>query len=231
MAVDAELLERADATENAFLRLYRFDPPCLSFGRNEITTGYDRAAIERLGIAVVRRPTGGSAVWHDRELTYAVAAPISTFGGLRAAYRSIHERLRAALRSLGVDATLAPTLHRPPSPSDVHRPAPCFAAPLGGEIVVGGRKVVGSAQVRRRRAFLQHGSILLDGSQEMVSAVSRTPPAASAATTLSCVLGRAVDFQEVADAIVAAWDVSLLTAGSPDRPSAAFQAPAWTWRR
>jgi lipoate-protein ligase A len=231
MAVDVELLQRADATGDAFLRLYRFGPPCLSFGRNEGTTGYDRAAIERLGLDVIRRPTGGGAVWHEHELTYAVAAPISMFGGLRAAYRAIHERVATALRSLGTDATLAPDrlTARPPD-----RRRSCFAAPVGGEVLVAGRKLVGSAQVRRRGAFLQHGSILLGGSQEMVGVISRQSSVISRETTLFRVLGRSVDFQEVADAIVAAWDGAVTSTDLPQPPPSSrtcFSSPAWTWRR
>jgi lipoate-protein ligase A len=147
------------------------------------------------GIPVVRRPTGGQAVWHDHEVTYAVVAPIVMFGSLRNAYRAIHTRLASALRALGVDATLATA--RPPA-RPAARPASCFTAPVGGEILVRGRKLVGSAQVRRRDAFLQHGSILLGGSQAIVSAVSGE-------TTLAGVLGRAVSFEEVAAAIVENW--------------------------
>ena len=222
MAIDVELLERADRTGEAFVRFYRFDPPCLSLGRNEPAGGYDRAAIARLGVDVVRRPTGGRAVWHEHELTYAVAAPVATFGGLRAAYHAIHERLAAALRCLGADATLA--RHRPAPPSTaLHRPASCFALPVGGEVLVGGRKVVGSAQVRRGGAFLQHGSILLDGRH-----------VAGAATTLSAELGRRITWHEVADAVVSAWgDECTPTALSRPLPSstALFLDPAWTWRR
>jgi lipoate-protein ligase A len=203
MAIDAGLLAEAARTGRAFLRLYRFDPPCLSLGRNEAAAHYDRAAIAQRGLDVVRRPTGGRAVWHEYELTYAVAAPIATFGGLRAAYHAIHTRLAAALRSLGADATLAP--HQPPPPGRVDQPASCFATPVGGEVLVAGRKLVGSAQVRKRSAFLQHGSILLDGSQEIVRVVSRQASALSGETTLSGVLRRHVSFHEVADAIVAAW--------------------------
>src|SRR6266513_278746 len=205
MALDQGLLEEADRTGRAFLRLYRFDPPCLSLGRNEPAAArYDPAALAERRLDVVRRPTGGRAVWHEHEVTYAVAAPIATFGGLREAYRAIHTRLAAALQSLGVDATLALARPRPPSPA-LDRPGPCFATPVGGEVLVGERKLVGSAQVRKRSAFLQHGSILLDGSQAIVAAVSRMPQAASAETTLARALGRPVTFEEVADAIVAAW--------------------------
>ncbi len=101
------------------------------------------------------------------------------------------------------DATLAP--HQPPPSGRVDPPASCFATPVGGEVLVTGRKLVGSAQVRKRGAFLQHGSILLDGSQAIIAAVSRMPHVASAATTLFAELGRRVTWDEVVEAILQAW--------------------------
>jgi lipoate-protein ligase A len=101
-------------------------------------------------------------------------------------------------------------------------------------VVVDGRKLVGSAQVREGRAFLQHGSILLDGSQEMVRIVSRERGAGSRETTLSATLGRRVPFEEVADAIVAAWGerISSTTLHHPPPTSTTlFLDPRWTWRR
>src|SRR6266566_2515437 len=105
------------------------------------------AGTTRLRLDVVRRPTGGGAVWHEHEVTYAVAAPVAAFGSLRNAYHTIHQRIAAALRSLGADATLAP--HQPPPSGRVDQPASCFATPVGGEVLVAGRKLVGSAQVRK----------------------------------------------------------------------------------
>lgn len=236
MATDQALLDEADRLGSSSLRLYRWDPPCLSFGRNEAAARhYDRALVERLGIDVVRRPTGGRAVWHEHEVTYAFAAPIEAFGSLRAAYHTIHEHLAAALRSLGADITLAPD-RLPAFPPT--RPPACFSVPVGGEILAGGRKLVGSAQVRQGAAFLQHGSILLSGSQERIGAISHQLSDVSGATTLSAALGGAVTFYEVAEAVVSAF-ASRLTAASPDRPTAAsidrltaaFRDPAWTWRR
>jgi lipoate-protein ligase A len=227
MAIDHALLEASDRSGAAFLRLYRWTPPCLSFGRNEpALTRYDRAAIERLGLDVVRRPTGGRAVWHEHEVTYAVAGPVAWFGSLRQSYRAIHERLAVALRSLGVPATLAPdTRHLTPA-------GPCFAEPVGGEIVVAGRKLVGSAQVRHGSAFLQHGSILLDGSQDVIGAISRQPSAIRS-TTLREVLGRSVTFQEVADAVVHSWDPAATGTAlfRPRSSSSVDFGSAWTWRR
>jgi lipoate-protein ligase A len=107
MAVDETLLDRAAGGER-WLRLYRWQP-ALSFGRHEpAERRYDIGAIERLALATVRRPTGGRAVWHAGELTYAVAAPSQGFGTLREAYAAIHLLVRDALRSLGAEAELAP---------------------------------------------------------------------------------------------------------------------------
>jgi len=188
MRLDEALLDDALHSGRASLRLYRWDPPTLSIGRNQPLD-----AIEQRDVPIVRRPTGGQAVWHEHEVTYAVAAPIAVFGSLREAYCDIHTRLAAALQALGIDASLAPA-HRPIRPSA--RPGSCFAASVGGEILVAGRKLVGSAQVRRGAAFLQHGSILLDGTQ---------PSSHNGETTLAAVLKRPVRFDEVADAVVANW--------------------------
>ncbi len=231
MAVDTSLLAESNVTGRAFLRLYRFHPPCLSLGRNEPAAEYDRAAIARLHLDVVRRPTGGRAVWHEHELTYAAVAPIAMFGGLREAYRWIHERLAVALRALGATATLAPD---PPRASSTPRPTSCFASSACGEVLVAGRKLIGSAQVREGRAFLQHGSILLDGSQEVIAAISRNAQSASREVTLAQVLARRVTFDEVAGAIVAAWGeevTSTVLRQPPLSCPTAFADPAWTWRR
>jgi lipoate-protein ligase A len=137
-------------------------------------------------------------VWHDAEVTYAVVAHTAMFGSLRQAYCEIHTSIAAAIRSLGADPVLAPTAHPPIRPSA--RPGSCFAMAVGGEILAQGKKLVGSAQVRRGDAFLQHGSILLDGAHE--GGVLGT----SAATTLRAVLGRPVSFEEVTAAIIEKWD-------------------------
>jgi len=236
MAFDQALLDDVERRGDvAYLRLYRWNPPCLSFGRNEpALTRYDRDEIERLELDVVRRPTGGRAVWHDDEVTYAVAAPAAALGCLRDSYVEIHRRLARALRALGMDTTLAPGTLKPGSLAQ----GACFAQPVGGEVLLGGHKVVGSAQVRQGDAFLQHGSILLGGSQEIVARISRGTSPAPQATSLSAGLGRRVEFEEVAAAIAAAWLEHTETWRPADRPAArppvhpsAFLDPAWTWCR
>ena len=227
MAIDQALLDQAGRTGCAFLRLYRWDPPCLSFGRNEpALSRYDRAEIERRGWDVVRRPTGGRAVWHGDEVTYAVAAPVTAFGSLADTYRAIHERIACALRSLGVPAEVARAVRTP----DLAAGA-CFAASVGGEITVKRRKVVGSAQIREGDAFLQHGSILLDGTQDLVRSVTRGTAPPTGEVTLRALAGRALTFAEVAEAIVGAWTPRPAPAPAPAADPSRFADAHWTWRR
>ena len=182
MSIDYSLLCRAQEGV-AFLRLYRWSPPCLSFGRNEpATRRYDIAKIRRLGLDTVRRPTGGRAVWHDAELTYSVAAPDSTFGTLRETYNIIHATIAAALRRMGVPAELAGK--QTAKAGDLSGGA-CFASPVGGEVIAAGKKLVGSAQVRDRNAFLQHGSVLLEDGQNVVTQVTAGLPVSPGSTSIS----------------------------------------------
>jgi lipoate-protein ligase A len=231
MARDQAMLDRAEGEGGLLLRLYRWDPPCLSFGRNESALRrYDRESIERLGLDVVRRPTGGRAVWHEREVTYAVAGPVNQFGSLSAAYCAIHRFLAAALRRLGAEVTLA---GKTPVPG--FSPGGCFSAPVGGEIMYGSRKLVGSAQLRQGDAFLQHGSILLGGTQEIVTRVSRVLAPEGSEISLREAVGRTVSFDEVADAIREESGTAPIETEWLDRAASPhgehFRSPEWTWRR
>ncbi len=240
MALDAALLKAAEREGLHALRLYAWDPPTLSFGRNEpALRRYDRDAIAARGLAVVRRPTGGRAVWHHREVTYAVAAPASAFGSLRDTYHEIHALLAAALASLGARVALAAD-----RPAEGVGFGACFASAAGGEVVaLTGGKVVGSAQVRGDGAFLQHGSILLAAEQDVVAGVTVGDAAAPSATGLEQLLDRGrATWQAVSEAVRRAaaqrW-------GAPEQPRplpaavaqaarealATFADPAWTWRR
>jgi lipoate-protein ligase A len=235
MAIDEALLHRGGANM-AFLRLYRWTPPCLSFGRNEpARTRYDREIIARLGLDTVRRPTGGRTVWHNDELTYSVIGPVGLFGSLRETYRAIHLMLAAALRRLGAPVTMAAISRR--GVGHLGSGA-CFASGVDGEIVSGGRKLVGSAQVREGGAFLQHGSILLSDDQNVVAQVTQGPADAPRATSLASLLNRPVAFREVAEAVAGeaqrAWagDWRVHREPLPAGSSAArFRDPDWTWRR
>jgi lipoate-protein ligase A len=240
MALDAALLSAAAREGRCTLRLYAWAPATLSFGRNEpALRRYDRAAIAARGLAVVRRPTGGRAVWHDREVTYAVAAPSTVFGSLRDTYREIHAMLAGALTSLGAAVLLAAD-----RPADGVGAGACFASAAGGEVMaLRGGKVVGSAQVRGDGAFLQHGSVLLAAEQDVVAGVTVGEAAAPSASGIAdLVAPERATWHAVATAIHRAaaerW-------GAPRGAGAAgaevlqategllaqYADPAWTWRR
>lgn len=161
MAVDEALMDAA-REGGVTLRFYGWSPPCLSLGRNQAGRDrYDRRAARDRGVDIVRRPTGGRAVFHHRELTYAVTAPAGMWGGLRSAYRRINRALLRGLSELGTAAEEAGGGGRSTGRSS----RACFRDPMPGEIVAAGRKLVGSAQWRERGALLQHGSILLHDDQ------------------------------------------------------------------
>ncbi|HEX6065979.1 MAG TPA: hypothetical protein VFZ04_17220, partial [Longimicrobiales bacterium] len=200
---------------------------------------YDEAAARELGIDIVRRPTGGMAVLHDRELTYAVVAPVDLLGGPRASYRTINAALVAGLQKLGVPAQLAPDGKR----SAFGALHPCFAEPAAGEVVAGGQKLVGSAQRCEKRALLQHGSILLAGSQDAVARIALVPfELAGRATTLAALLGAppevatlarsiAAGFAEVTGYRIQAGKLDQSTAEKASDLEALYRSADWTWRR
>jgi len=165
MARDVAILEAvSEGHSPPTLRLYGWDPPCLTLGRHQGDEAADLAFCAAEGIDVVRRPTGGRALLHHLELTYAVVAPLGRGPlprGLQEAYRMICGALVQAMGALGVKAELTGgdvNLQLPGPRSTV----PCFEAPAGGEVVVGGRKLIGSAMRAHGSAILQHGAIVLD---------------------------------------------------------------------
>lgn len=235
MATDLALMHRATSERSVYFRLYRWEPHCLSFGAHEpALRRYDRTAIDRLGIDTVRRPTGGRAVWHARELTYAVAAPDGAYGTLRHAYLRIHEALARAVAALGATPVLAVA-----GAAAALGSGACFATAAGGEVMVDGFKVIGSAQLRSGGGMLQHGSLLLEDDQHLVRELSGGAPDGGA--PLSRLLGRVITWDEAADAVIAhaapglaaAWTQADRTPPDLDITAelARFRDPLWTWRR
>ncbi|MSR35558.1 MAG: hypothetical protein EXR95_02785 [Gemmatimonadetes bacterium] len=221
---------------HAVLRLYRWERPTLSLGRNEPALGrYDRERAALRGIDIVRRPTGGRAVLHWRELTYAVVVPARAFGGARGAYRHIHALIAAGLGSLGVPAMIAAEPDRA-APLDAGL---CFAGPAGGEIIARGRKLVGSAQLRVGDTLLQHGSILVEDDQALVSALAfEAGPDPSPPATVSDLLGRVPGDGEIERALLDAFGLCGPCAPEPADPyplerelEQRYRSEAWTWRR
>ena len=250
MALDHALALHVRPGEGA-VRLYEWSRPTISFGRHEPARGlYDLEKAARSGIGFVRRPTGGRAVLHDAELTYAVVASPKGWGGLRRSYRRVNGGLLFALRQVGARADLAA------APTECARPSegPCFGRAAEGEVVVGGRKLLGSAQAKIGSMFLQHGSLILRGGQRRLAVLRGagrrldTSPAPSArpsgegALSLRSALGALPPLPELRQAMIDGLLASL--GGEPrradftprerseaERLAARYRSPDWTWRR
>ena len=240
MAFDEALMARARRRDETVLRVYGWSRPTLSLGRNQRATGlYREAILAERGIDVVRRPTGGRALLHHREITYSVTAPCHDTGALLTEYGRINALLCCALATLGVPVEVAAPRTRAASPSA----APCFAEPARGELTCKGRKLVGSAQWRERGAMLQHGSILVDDDQSSIAELLREPAAPTPPpATLRDVLGRAPVMSEVSDALfeavrgladpdAAPLEVDDDLARDATDYAERYRDDAWTWRR
>ena len=165
MAIDSALL--ADCEQGRIpptVRLYGWSEPAITIGYSQNAEGeLDIERCRELGIAMVRRPTGGRALLHHRELTYAVVAPVSMAPfnrGLKATFQAVSEALLMGLQSLGIQGDLNTGKERPAL--GISRSPACFASLNHCEITVDGKKLVGSAQKRTSKAFLQHGSLIIE---------------------------------------------------------------------
>jgi lipoate-protein ligase A len=210
MARDLALLEGVVAGRSLpTLRLYGWRPPCLSLGRHqEVGDVADLGFCRRHGIDVVRRPTGGRAVLHHIELTYAAITPlVSISHHLQDAYTNLCRPLVHACHALGIDAELTTgevNMGLPGPRSAV----PCFKAPAAGEVVVGGRKLIGSAMRYHRGVILQHGAILLDWDGRLQAGSMGLPDDRSLrahVTTFSDQLTSLPDRSVIESAIIAAF--------------------------
>ncbi len=213
MAVDEAILQGVMAGASPpTLRLYAWAPPALSLGVHQPFADVDPDRLLARGWDVVRRPTGGRAILHTDELTYAVLAPAQdprVQGDVLAAYRRLSQALLWALHSLGVPADWE--TRRETYRTQGQHQAVCFQVPAVYEIKVGGRKLVGSAQARKLRGVLQHGTLPLAGDiTRIVDGLAFADEAAREqarqrlalrAVTLQALLGRPVPWEEAARAV------------------------------
>ncbi len=206
MALDEAILRAvAQGLVPPTLRLYAWEPGSLSLGRAQPVADADRQALAEAGLGLVRRPTGGRAILHIDELTYSVVAPEDeprVAGGIIESYRRLSAALAHALLTLGV-ANLAADRR---AERRLSRAGPvCFELPSDYEITAGGRKLVGSAQMRALGAVLQHGALPLYGDITRICRYLSAHPdperVRARATNLETVLGRTVRWDEAADAV------------------------------
>ena len=230
MAIDRAMMEAVgEGTVPPTLRLYQWSPSAISLGKGQDATVVDRDRCRRDGVEVVRRPTGGWAIFHTDELTYSVVAHAdepAVAGPLLEAYKTLSAALIASLKVLGLDAILAPA----PAPAAKAGLIACFAVPYNNEITVGGKKLMGSAQARNQRRLLQHGSLPLTGDISRAVNYLTFPDEAARedlrrhlseqATTATVAAQRDISFAEAAQALVTGFTATLGIDLVPDRLSA-----------
>ncbi len=222
MAVDEAILEHAQAGRRESLpslRLYAWDPACLSLGHAQPFADVDTTRLQERGWEVVRRATGGRAILHTDELTYSVIGsadePILT-GGVLESYNRIALALLSAVKSL--DLPVEMKAHAGRSSTTTTNPV-CFEVPSTYEITVDGKKLIGSAQARKREGVLQHGSLPLTGDLTRICQVlvfdneaARAEAAKrllARATTVESALGGAVSWERAAQKFIQAFESEL----------------------
>ncbi len=239
MAVDEAILRMVAAGQvPPTLRFYAWEPACLSLGRAQPLADADLEALQAAGFDLVRRPTGGRGILHVDELTYSVVAPQvdpRVAGGIMESYRRLSAGLMRGLERLGVK-NLAADRRTPPllaggaegstTPPLVGgagggKGPVCFEVPSDYEITAGGRKLVGSAQMRTQSMVLQHGALPLYGDVTRICSLltARPDPARvrTRATTIEQALGsfgpdqdkHRITWDEVADALAAGFAEAL----------------------
>jgi lipoate-protein ligase A len=212
MAIDHAIMEAvAEERVPPTLRFYAWEPACLSLGYTQPATDVDRERLAARGWEVVRRMTGGRAILHTDELTYSVAVPAGhaiVAGDVVESYRRLSQALLAGLRRLGA----APQADRRAQAAASTKGPVCFEVPSHYEITVDGKKLIGSAQVRKWGIVLQHGSFPLCGDisricdalvfeSEEQREIARARVQARA-TTLESALGKVISWQEAVEATV-----------------------------
>mgnify|MGYP000995047841 CR=1 FL=1 len=213
MGLDEAILESvATGAQPPTLRLYQWQPAAVSIGyfqgvRDEV----DLDACSRLGVDVVRRLTGGGAVFHAAELTYSIVVPETdplVRGTVIDSYRTICDGLIAGFGNLGIPAEFAPL----------------------NDILSGGKKVSGNAQTRKRGCLLQHGTVLLGVDVDTMFSLLRVPneklkgklieDVKARVTSTSALLGRTVTYEEAVPAFSAGFATILGNLGTPSQPDA-----------
>ncbi len=222
MAVDEAILEHIHRGESLpTLRLYSWNPPCLSLGHAQSFKDVDIARLQSHGWEVVRRLTGGRAILHTDELTYSVTGSAEEpvlVGGVLESYNRLAQALLYAVHKLGLPVEMKEHALTGEHAAQNLNPV-CFEVPSTYEITVQDKKLIGSAQARKKEGVLQHGTLPLSGDltricQALVfkdeSARERAAQRLlERAATVESVLGREVSWEMAAQALVEGFEAQL----------------------
>lgn len=252
MAVDDALIESAQKPDYIpTLRLYSWDPACLSLGHAQPIHEVDQERLDSYGWDLVRRPTGGRAILHTDELTYSITASTDhplLKGGILESYQRISQAFLSFLQQY----SLSPVSNGDTNLTNKQPDPVCFEVPSNYEITVSGKKIIGSAQARRKNAVLQHGAIPLFGKITRITEVLYYPDEGSRvnaahrvelrATTIEAESGTSLSWDQAAHDLIHSFERTLsmtFTPGSLNEweydaarklQSEKYADPSWTGR-
>lgn len=212
MATDWAILQACNEGKSPpTIRLYGWATPTLSVGYSQKGNGQiNRERCAQRNIPIVKRPTGGRAVLHDRELTYSLIAPLNHprfAGGLQKTFHAVSDILLECLTKLGVPAERHTVAKERQNPTGQIKTPACFASSNRFEISAHDKKLVGSAQRRLNHAFLQHGSVLIDLDRALLNALLVFPDESSRMCNLELLNRRAGALNETCNKIFSFEDV------------------------
>lgn len=216
MATDQAIMEAVgDGKVPPTLRFYQWSPPCLSLGYAQPIEDVDINRVLSKGWGIVRRPTGGRAILHTDELTYSISFPQDhplVAGDILTSYQRLSQALTEGLIQLGMEIETAPRDKRG------EQNAVCFVVPSAYEITAQHKKLIGSAQVRRQKAVLQHGSLPLHGDLGRICDALAFPDdlqreaakeqVRDRATTIQEILGKTITWEQAAQAIQRGFEIA-----------------------
>ena len=195
MAVDDYMFRSLGDEPSTYLRFYRWESPTVSIGYSQkVGEIVDLDFCRENGIDIVRRITGGKLVLHHQEVTYSICSSDTDIFSrkLMDSYRLISEALKRGLQEMGIESNLA----KETSSSYSRGKLPCFSRPARDEIEREGKKIIGSAQKRTGKKFIQHGSIPLEKEEILLRSASLLDKKEEniRMTSLSEAIGKRVDF-------------------------------------
>ncbi|OGC23917.1 hypothetical protein A2291_05370 [candidate division WOR-1 bacterium RIFOXYB2_FULL_42_35] len=212
--MDYDLKLLADFEEGRIpstLRIYSWQPKCITLGyAQKVDQEIDVEKARELGWDVVKRPTGGGIVFHNEaEVTYSLVTALDNPllpKGMIASYKKISEAIAWALKQFGIEAEVQNSKikvkNKFQAPSSKLKTNLCFSYPAEYEIVVGGRKIVGSAQKRGKKALLQQGSIFVRETPKDIFQVLKKPYQEQDAVSVEEVAGKSFSFGEIGKVLV-----------------------------
>ncbi len=220
MVRDIELLLKSQTLQTPILRIYSWKTPTISIGKMQKAENIlNLAKIPEEDITVVQRPTGGRAVLHKNDLTYSFFIPSqsSQFGkSLTETYAILAQALQTSLQLLNMQTNFAQKRLEPQEIIRNHK-LPCFISPNRNEILFQGKKLIGSAQLRRKEGIMQHGSLPIDNSfielplYELIETEKQQQEIRllEEASTSVHAYNRAITFSQIAEAFIEGFSKSL----------------------